>query len=662
MPIRILKNMSRIFKRNPSKALSTVAGAIDDSLNKTLSDLDDLELQYKISTAGGEWLDEWGSWFNVYREVDEQDNEYRGRILSMVSTPKNTIPAIKQAVATYLSSYYGITIDPNQVEVYEPYTHIIKYSVLGNTYSTEYKYSDSQFYRTNVISIIIPYGATSGLKQVLQTIKPAGLRVVFNVQLVPEIPEGGVAAPVDMVGMKIIKEDTMINRDTLALGMDSFFHPFSNGLIYYSGVRNLRNWYENELGDVGTTPFFTTYLFVPVDIIARDLYIYLKKYKFDITPREDYILSMYYTALGLDGYVGAIKPKDWLEKQAWMDATQIRMLVDKYNILTFNPVVNNSKAVMEPFEEYILHSYRSALGSDGFTEVLSYVYNVLEFFLPKADQVHMIPDTLYDLFMYLTAPQLMGDADTDILMEYFMSASKGAIVPDIMYDLTMFGNADNKMVSVAEHVLLERYRKAQQLMGDAVTDALLESFMSASKGVILADTMYDLVVCSQASSKLASITEHMLVERYRKAIQVMPSEQDSVAELAFFSQALGVDGYRNSYVVSTIKELFYEPDEVVAYGDEPVEHILVSFYKYAKVGIDQYIPTARELDIWTGFIPAGEIRATYEAAILVFLNYNDDSFNIKLGSGATIAEIGDIPLTQQSWVTGATQIEIISNP
>ncbi|MMZ43498.1 hypothetical protein D1872_50500 [compost metagenome] len=245
----ILDYVGQIFKRKPNKELRELSEAIDEHLRIAAQDLDSLSDQYSIPKAGGEWLEEWGSWFNVYKEIGEQDNEYRGRILSTVSTPKNTIPAIKQAVATYLSSYYNAVVDPSQVNIYEPYTNLMKYSESKSKYSGDDKYPDEMYWRTNVISIVIPYGATEGLKKLLETIKPAGLRIRFDVQLVPEPqnPGSGIPEPVEMNTMIPI-EYMFITRDMAAQGTDGFYHPFMDNLIKYSGTKNLRMYYELELG------------------------------------------------------------------------------------------------------------------------------------------------------------------------------------------------------------------------------------------------------------------------------------------------------------------------------------------------------------------------------------------------------------------------------
>jgi hypothetical protein len=300
---------------------------IDRGLNTALDNLVELEKQYDIGTAEGAELDEWGSWFNVYRDLNELDNEYRGRILSTVSTQKNTIPAIRQAVATYLSAFYGVRVEPSDVKIYEPYTNIIKYSDINSAYSTDDKYPDALFYRSNVISIIIPYGATEGLKKLLQTIRPAGLKVVFDVQLVPERPDPSNpgSQPVDATHM-VPNENVVISRYLKAVGTDGFFHPFMNGITKYSGTRNLYSWIELQLGGA------LVQLLSPVQIITQSEFEYMLQVSYPdpvIYPLNE--LDFYTKAMIGDTHVTvgkelfiysksqgtAVVPNEHLELEKW---------------------------------------------------------------------------------------------------------------------------------------------------------------------------------------------------------------------------------------------------------------------------------------------------------------------------------------------------------
>jgi hypothetical protein len=287
--------------------------------------------------------------------------------------------------------------------------------MIHSAYSSDDKYPDEFLYRSNVIVIVIPYGATQGLKQLLETIKPAGLKVLFDVQLVPEVPEGTHPGPVDFIGMKIIEEKTDISQYNTLIGIDGFFHPHMEGMMKYSGVKNLDPGYFVELHR-------TLQMLSPVSL-------------------------------------------------------------------------------------------------------QSYYENILQM---------------------ITGPE--------------------AILP-------------------------------------------------------------------------------------------VP-----VTEIGHYLEALGSDGYADSMVPIYDNEISYAPPKVIMYGAEPSDMVEIEAPRYALlVGVD-HIPTSRDIELSLGIALAGDVTATYEGNILYFLNYNDDSFNIKLGSGAKLVDIGDVPLNQPSWVTGPVQIEILPTP
>lgn len=285
----ILDHVGRVLKRKPTKALKGISEAINQSIDLAVVDLDDLKKEYTIASATGEWLDEWGSRFNVYRELNESDVSYRARIPAIVATPRNTIPAIKQAVASYLSTYYDTVVTPSQVSIYEPYTNVIKYSNINSAWSGDDKYPDGLFWRSNVISIIIPYGATAGLKQVLHTIRPAGLRIRFDIQLVPdrEDPNSTLPEPV-LANTMIPTEYIQLGFNSLVIGTDGFFHPFMDGQIRYSGKKNLYSMPVITLAPAKPLPMLS-----PVNVFGsrRDLEMVIQVPFGGVIPRESIVID-----------------------------------------------------------------------------------------------------------------------------------------------------------------------------------------------------------------------------------------------------------------------------------------------------------------------------------------------------------------------------------
>src|SRR5690606_4570014 len=91
---------------------------IDNILEKASKDSMLTKDELSILTATGEYLDEWGSWFGIRRTDGEDDEQYRRRMLSVMSNPKSTIPAIEGTIRRYFNN-------PDMyVKVYEPHKNI----------------------------------------------------------------------------------------------------------------------------------------------------------------------------------------------------------------------------------------------------------------------------------------------------------------------------------------------------------------------------------------------------------------------------------------------------------------------------------------------------------------------------------------------------------
>ena len=170
--MKLINTLSRIFKRNPTGDLKHITDAVDNAINTVANDIKLLDLEFIIGSSTGEWLDEWGSWFGVPRLLGEKDELYRNRILAIATKPKNTAPALIEAVRTYLD-------EPNlNVIVYEPYLNIRKFNI--STFSGEDKYQDAVYQRFGVVDIIIPTKTPGIMQNVVQPIKSAGVKVYFT--------------------------------------------------------------------------------------------------------------------------------------------------------------------------------------------------------------------------------------------------------------------------------------------------------------------------------------------------------------------------------------------------------------------------------------------------------------------------------------------------
>lgn len=154
----------------------------DGSLNQA-------RLEMCLSTATGQWLDYWGSFFDVQRKMNEQDEVYSRRIIESVIAPKCTIPAIKDHVANHLKDTYpdkGYT--KADVLIREPWKNIAKYSqygvLSGNARMT------SEYYSHAVLDIRVPEEITPELIDLVNAVKAAGVQVLWGVYNAYEVVSG----------------------------------------------------------------------------------------------------------------------------------------------------------------------------------------------------------------------------------------------------------------------------------------------------------------------------------------------------------------------------------------------------------------------------------------------------------------------------------------
>lgn len=158
--------------------LQTIIGG----LSLIENDLELMILELCINTATGKWLDEWGNWFGVYRKFEEKDREYSVRIIATIQTPKSTIPSIKQNTANYLNSLIGQDkYTKDDIDVFEPFEYVMVYSNKRSEYSSKQKFQDKFYWRHNVIDIKLPENPTDDLKEFLQKIKAAGIKIVYTI-------------------------------------------------------------------------------------------------------------------------------------------------------------------------------------------------------------------------------------------------------------------------------------------------------------------------------------------------------------------------------------------------------------------------------------------------------------------------------------------------
>lgn len=129
------------------------------------------KLEGFLDTANNDWLDYWGSWIGLHRYPRESDNDYRKRLKGHILHQRNTINAIRQAVAEFLKT------NISNIYIYEPYRDMMIYN--SSRWNT-YKFYPSTYYRYAVIDIEIDAPINQVVSEVINLFRPAGVYWVLT--------------------------------------------------------------------------------------------------------------------------------------------------------------------------------------------------------------------------------------------------------------------------------------------------------------------------------------------------------------------------------------------------------------------------------------------------------------------------------------------------
>ena len=181
--LSFLKYLRGIYKLNlntSSRVHYAIIQSIYDCFVMAREDMDLMRLEMCLNTATGYWLDYWGEFFSVYRKSNELDEHYCKRIIDSVIQPKSTIPAIKDNIVDYLNSTYNKEYTREDVLVREPWQDVSKYSHKG-ALSKDARFCSADYYCHAVLDISIPEEVTDDLVDLVNSVKAAGVKVIWSI-------------------------------------------------------------------------------------------------------------------------------------------------------------------------------------------------------------------------------------------------------------------------------------------------------------------------------------------------------------------------------------------------------------------------------------------------------------------------------------------------
>lgn len=303
-----LKNIHPLLRRSKkdySDSNYAILHAIDDLLAEAEKETIEAKSHSYLSRAKGEFLEEWGKWFGVYRRDNETDEVYRNRIVKYLDIPRGTNQAIKLAVRRYLE-------DPTVgVNVYEPWKNIF---YLNRSHLNGIDHLMGDYYRFAVITVSIGSPFDEDILDYLERFKSAGVQmiVVYDPTL-PRVGEEGDYSAIPMLDILVNRSESLVDRIT---GLDQLL----GGRIQLSDTDEAVNPFLVNLSDMnsnsGLTGSFTQ---------ARDYY-HLASQGRAFRPNEDTTMGKVmestieapqelYTAsseLGTDTYQYAMVPANQL--------------------------------------------------------------------------------------------------------------------------------------------------------------------------------------------------------------------------------------------------------------------------------------------------------------------------------------------------------------
>ena len=159
---------------------NAIIQAIYDCFIMAENDINLMRLEMCLSTATGRWLDYWGEFFSVYRKSEETDEHYSKRIIDSVIQPKSTIPAVKDYIVDYLNTEYNKNYTREDITIKEPWKEIAKYSHKGSL-SNDSRFFSGEYYCHAIMDISIPEKITKELIDLVNSVKAAGVKVIWSI-------------------------------------------------------------------------------------------------------------------------------------------------------------------------------------------------------------------------------------------------------------------------------------------------------------------------------------------------------------------------------------------------------------------------------------------------------------------------------------------------
>lgn len=217
------------------KANDAFIDSLQQNIDTGEKDMYLAKLSAFLDTATGKWLDYWGEWLGLHRN-QRSDDEYRSALKAHVLHSRNTIDAIRDAVAKYLDT------NRSRIYVYEPYRDMFIYN--SSKWNT-YKFYPSVYYRYAVIDVKIDHPIDGVVAQIINLFRPAGVIFVITnlinvlndkapiIDFSLDASSNFISKDIDYVGFT--QNNSVVLSPSLDASFDNGDEPFTYGKDLWNG-------------------------------------------------------------------------------------------------------------------------------------------------------------------------------------------------------------------------------------------------------------------------------------------------------------------------------------------------------------------------------------------------------------------------------------------
>ncbi len=269
------------------KANDAFIDSLQQNIDTGEKDMYLAKLSAFLDTATGKWLDYWGEWLGLHRN-QRSDDEYRSALKAHVLHSRNTIDAIRDAVAKYLDT------NRSRIYVYEPYRDMFIYN--SSNWNT-YKFYPSVYYRYAVIDVKIDHPIDGVVAQIINLFRPAGVIFVITnlinvlndkapiIDFSLDASSNFISKDIDYVGFT--QNNSVVLSPSLDASLDNDEEPFTynkdlwnggkkyasgsygSGLLQYASMfqtdQHIHSYPENLLDYSTLTPTYQAQTSINVD-------------------------------------------------------------------------------------------------------------------------------------------------------------------------------------------------------------------------------------------------------------------------------------------------------------------------------------------------------------------------------------------------------------